>query len=122
MTARRLIVAALTLLASLGLAARSQAIDCPTPQTATQSGVIKEPASEITRLSNLLASGDLGNRIAEIIGELRAKYPSVGSDELVNYLMTAYCPVVNGMAGLSDGEKQARLDAFSSQVLAATQP
>jgi len=68
-------------------------------------------------------SGHRCNRISEIIGELRAKYPPVESDELVNYLMTAYCPVVNGMAGLSDGEKQARLDAFSSQVLAvAGQP
>ncbi len=76
-----------------------------------------------SRLPESLAAGDLGNRISEIISDLRAKYPSVGSDELVNYLMTAYCPVVNGLSGLSDDEKEARLDAFSSQVLAvATQP
>jgi hypothetical protein len=98
MTSRQLIIAAFALLTSLGLASRSQALECPMPQNTTEIGVIREPASEIARLSNLLAAGDLGNRISEIISDLRAKYPSVGSDELVNYLMTAYCPVVNGLS------------------------
>jgi hypothetical protein len=37
----------------------------------------------------------------------------------VNYLVTAYCPVVNNLTGLGDAERQARLDAFASQVTQA---
>jgi hypothetical protein len=43
----------------------------------------------------------------------------VPSGELVNYLVGAYCPVANSLTGLSNGEKQARLSAFVSQVVQA---
>ncbi len=50
---------------------------------------------------------------------LHSRHPDVPTGELVNYLVTAYCPVVNSLTGLSDGEKQARMDAFSTQVTVA---
>ena len=37
----------------------------------------------------------------------------------MNYLVTAYCPVVNKQTGLSNNAKQARLSAFVSQVVQA---
>ena len=48
-----------------------------------------------------------------------AVIPNVPTGELVNYLVTAYCPVVNSLTGLSNNEKQARLSAFVSQVVQA---
>jgi hypothetical protein len=41
----------------------------------------------------------------------------VPTGDLMNYLVTAYCPVVNSLTGLSNGEKQARLSAFVRQVV-----
>jgi hypothetical protein len=70
----------------------------------------------VTKPSQLLASGDLGNRFPVLVHDLRGRHPDVPASELVNYLVTAYCPVVNSLTGLGDAEKQARMDAFASQV------
>jgi hypothetical protein len=50
------------------------------------------------------------------VADLRARYPGVENAEIVNYLATAYCPVVARMTGLGDREKQARVDRFVSEV------
>ena len=46
-------------------------------------------------------------------------YPAAQDAEIVNYLVTLYCPVVNEDAALSDGEKVDRLSAFSPHVMQA---
>jgi len=43
----------------------------------------------------------------------------VPGGELVNCLVTAYCPVVKSLTGLSDSEKRARMDAFAGRVAQA---
>jgi hypothetical protein len=100
-------------------AAPCMALECPTPQPAGAPGAIQETPAQIGELSQVLASGDLGNRVPVFVPALRGRHPDVPSGELVNYLVTAYCPVVNGLTGLSNGEKQARLSAFVSQVVQA---
>jgi len=95
------------------------ALECPAPRPAGAPGTIQETPAQISELSQLLASGDLGNRIPVFVNELRSRHPNVPTGELVNYLVTAYCPVVNRLTGLSNGEKQARLSAFVSQVVQA---
>jgi hypothetical protein len=50
---------------------------------------------------------------------LCSRHPDASTGELVNYLVTPYCPVVNSLTGLSDGEKQARMDAFITQATVA---
>jgi hypothetical protein len=98
------------------LAAPCIALECPTPQPAGTPSAIEETPAQIRELSQLLASGDLGNRFPVLVHDLRGRHPDVPASELVNYLVTAYCPVVNSLTGLGDAEKQARLDAFASQV------
>ena len=95
------------------------ALECPTPQPAGAPGAIQETPAQISELSQVLASGDLGNRIPVFVNGLRSRHPNAPSGELVNYLVTAYCPVVNRLTGLSNSEKQARLSAFVSQVVQA---
>lgn len=91
------------------------ALECPEPQTAASAGILDEPEAEIDELSRLLASGDVESRISEIIDDLRRKYPSAENAELVNFLVTAYCPVVNA-EGISEDAKQAKIGTFSGQV------
>ena len=92
------------------------AFECPEPQDLQSLGVLKETSAQTRRTANLLDSGDAGNRVPEIIAELRERHPGVRNAEIVNYLVTAYCPVVARLSGLSDAEKTARVDRFASQV------
>jgi hypothetical protein len=82
-------------------------------------GAIQETPAQISELSQVLASGDLGNQILVFVRGLHSRHPDAPTGELVNYLVTAYCPVVNSLTGLSDGEKQGRMDAFITQVTVA---
>jgi hypothetical protein len=115
----RSVVRSVAIAASLLLAAPCVALECPTAQPAGAPGAIRETPAQISELSQVLASGDLGNRIPVFVHALRSRHPDAPTGELVNYLVTAYCPVVNSLTGLSDGEKQARMDAFTTQVTVA---
>jgi hypothetical protein len=90
--------------------------ECPEPQAQTGSGVIQESQEEINRLSDLLRTGDLDNRLAVIARDLKSKYASADKTELTNFMVSAYCPVVAEDAALSDSEKDARLSEFSQLV------
>jgi hypothetical protein len=98
------------------LAVPAQALECPAPKALTRPGVLRETPAQITAMSNLLATGDVSNRVSVVVADLRARYPGVENAELVNYLMAAYCPIVARLSGLSEAEKQARMDNFVSQV------
>jgi hypothetical protein len=83
----------------------SWALECPTPEPAGARDAISELPAQINELADILASGDLSNRIPVYVRALRARHPNVSAGELVSYLVTAYCPVTNPMAGLSEAEK-----------------
>lgn len=107
----------LAVFTDLLLTAPCMALQCPAPQPPGAPGAIVETPSQISELSQVLGSGDLGNRIPVFIHDLRGRHPNVPASELVNYLVTAYCPVVNSLTGLADAEKQARMDTFTSEVV-----
>ena len=102
----------------IGLTASAQALECPTPQPLSQPGVIKETPAEIAELAPVLTGGDVSAEIPKIASALQKRYPKAQSAELVNYLITAYCPALQKTAGLSDAQKSARMDAFSKAALA----
>jgi len=118
-TQRSVPVAPMLGAAWLLLAAPCLALECPTPQPAGAPDAIQETPAQIRELSQVLASGDSSNRIPVFVHDLRSRHPNAPTGELVNYVVTAYCPVVNRLSGLSNGEKQARLSAFVSQVVQA---
>ncbi len=99
------------------LAGPALALECPMPQPLTRPGILQETPARIAALSNRLASGDLGNVIPVIVADLRARYPSIENAEIINYLMAAYCPIVARFSGLSDQQKQAQMDQFTSQLV-----
>ncbi len=96
--------------------ASAQAFECPAPQDQHDPGALKETRAQVRRTARLLGSGDAGNRVPEIVTRLRHRHPGVQNAELLNYLVTAYCPVVDRMSGLGDAEKKSRLDRFASQA------
>lgn len=95
------------------------AFECPVPQPLHGPAVLKETPARTQALSELLASGDLGNRVPMIVQDLRHRYPGVGDAEVSNYLMRAYCPIIAQLSGLSDAEMRARMQRFGSEIRAA---
>jgi len=111
----RIILAAGTLAIVLGGCGDTATFECPLPQKGA-SEVLPESPEKIKELSGLLASGDMGNRIHLIIADLRRKYPKADMAAIVNYLVTAYCPVVDAEE-IGDEAKTEKVNAFSSEVL-----
>lgn len=102
-----------------GLTSSARALDCPQAQPAATHGVITETPAQISELAPMLAGSDVSAQIPNIVAALQKRYPTAGSAEIANYLITAYCPGVAKVADLDDGQKTARVQAFSKAVLAA---
>ncbi len=96
--------------------AKAMALECPDPQAAASAGALKETKDDIATLGQQLQQGSAGNAVNEIIYNLRQKYPNATSEEVVNYLVTAYCPVVKEDKALSEDQARAKLDEFAMQV------
>ncbi len=92
------------------------AMECPAPQALTRPGILHETPAQTQHTADLLATGDDDTRIHVIFDDLRARYPNVQNAEIINYLMAAYCRVVAQLSGLSEQEKQAKMDRFVSQL------
>lgn len=93
------------------------ALDCPKPQPTAKPGILKETPAQMTAVGRQLASGDTFNAIASATADLRVRYPGVESAEVVNYLVTAYCPAVAADSKLSEAQKKAAVDSFAAQVM-----
>ena len=100
-------------------AATASALECPQPRPHNGRSVIKETPSEIAELAPVLTGADVSAQVPAIVDGLRKRYPNAHSAELLNYLITAYCPSVAKAADLSEAERTARVRAFSKAVFAA---
>ncbi|MGI9482756.1 MAG: hypothetical protein ACR2OR_10420 [Hyphomicrobiales bacterium] len=105
------VVAAVLLMPQHGFA-----LTCPEPQENATAGVLKETSEDIEKLSLQLQGGAAGNEVNEIIFNLKKKYPGATSAEVVNYMITAYCPVLAVNKDLTEEQVRARLDEFAKQV------
>lgn len=102
-------------LAVLGFGSSAFAFECPKPQPTSAYG-LNESKQEQQQLSQLLASGDMENRLGDVVADLRKKYPQVPRFEIVNYLVGAYCPAVKAMPNISDEAKTQKVEQFSETV------
>ena len=95
----------------------ADALECPAAQSTSQHGVLQETRHTIAlRAHTLKAIGSAA--IPGMIYNLRIKYPGSTNSEITNYLITAYCPVVNQKSGVSNEQKRALLARFADQVRA----
>ena len=115
---QRSTTAALTTCLLIWGAETACALDCPVPQAKTTASALQESPKTIEELSALFAAQGTGV-VSEIVTQVKRRYPAAQDAEIVNYLVTLYCPVVNQDAALSDAEKADRLSAFSSHVMQA---
>lgn len=111
----RIILASAVIAVVMAGCGDTQAFVCPLPQKGA-SEALPESVEKIKELSGLLASGDLDNRIHLIIADLRRRYPKADTAAIVDYLVTAYCPVVDAEQ-IGNEEKTEKVNNFSSDVL-----
>jgi hypothetical protein len=104
----------------LGSAPRAWAFECPEPQKLARPGILKETPTQIAVVGQFMASGTSNKAVPLVESDLRACYPGVENAEVVNYIITAYCPVVKDMTGLSDKAKQARMNRFVKDLMMMT--
>ena len=100
----------------MAAATPAAAFDCPVPQPRTDNSAIKETPARIAQLSEELAADQTGSATTGTIFALTQKYPQAPFAEIVNYMVTAYCPIVASDPSLGHAEKQARLDRYAQQV------
>src|SRR5208282_81266 len=117
---RALWAAPFALAACLGSAPRALALECPEPQKLAHPGVLKETPTQMAVVGQFLASGKSNKTVPLVEADLRARYPGVENAEVVNYIVTAYCPVVKDTTGMSDKAKQARMNRFVKDLMMMT--
>ena len=77
---------------------------------------LKETPADVARASAALSGSEQENAISVIAADLRRRHPQADKSEIVNYLLTAYCPLVKKQNTLSDREKREKMNRFSTQV------
>jgi len=117
MRTRSWALALVALLTSSDVVVPASALECPVPQPLARPGVLKETPAEIDNAGGMLSSGDAGQQTQAMITDLRNRYPKVENAEIVNYIITAYCPVIARTVALSEAEKKAKMDQFVRQLM-----
>ena len=111
----RLLFLSFLALAAAGCSTTNDQIDCPTPQSGQAAGMLGESLSQIKAAGDELGQGT-ENEIAEVTARLRKRHANAKNAEIVNYLVTAYCPRVNARPSLDKAAKQQALQAFSARA------
>jgi hypothetical protein len=93
----------------------ASALECPLPQKVTEQGALKESRETIEQRAQL-RTAQVSSAIPSLVHALRKKFPTSTDAEITDYLITAYCPVLNQKAELSDDQRKAQLEQFGDQV------
>ena len=73
---------------------------------------LKETPADVARASAALSGSEQENAISVIAADLKRRYPRADNTEIVNHLLTAYCPLVKKQNMLSDREKREKINRF----------
>jgi hypothetical protein len=61
--------------------------------------------------------GDGGaDEISTAVAQLRSRHPNASRGAVANFLITAFCPIINARPGMSGDEKKQALRAFSTRA------
>ncbi len=91
-------------------------LDCPNPESGSLDGTIRETAAQIKQAGQFLRSGGEA-AIAELGTTLATRHPGVSRFAKVNYMVTAYCTIVDAGDG-NVNAKHKRLSTFSARAAA----
>ncbi len=98
-------------------AGAANALECPRPHSTAARGALKEDPQEIVRLSSSFRHDD-GSALPYAVASLRRGHPDAPNGEILNYLVTAYCPVADSQPGASEAQKRTRMRRFAATARA----
>lgn len=115
-TSRCLAPATLLLLSAAltSCAKPADTLECPKAQPGGSS-VLRETPAEITPAGEHLGRGS-ENEIGEEVTAIRARHADASQGDIVNYLVTAYCPRIAADPALGRAEKQQALRTFAARA------
>jgi hypothetical protein len=93
----------------------NETIECPTPESGQAAGTLQETPAQIDAAGAQLGRGN-ENEIAGAAAAIRARHPTADKAAIINYLVTAYCPRINGRPGLTRAAKRQALTDFSARA------
>ena len=109
------IFARFALLAACASGTPAFALDCPDPHSVASRGDSPGDAGARSRRpENVWRAAIRSKTTSAVLADLRARYPKADGAEFVNYIITAYRPVIDAQPSLSEAEKKARLELSSS--------
>ena len=88
---------------------------CPLPESGAAGTILGETPAQIAIAGDRLGIGS-ENDIATSIASIKARHPKAAISEIVNYLVTGYCPKIQADRTLDLTGKQSALRAFSVRV------
>jgi hypothetical protein len=103
---------------------RPAPLTCPRPETGALKNSLPESRDQIASAGKRLGRAS-ENEIAELAGALRKVHPQASAGAIVNYMVTAYCPVIDRRADLDAAAKAKALSAFSrraDRIVTAAKP
>lgn len=90
-------------------------LDCPVSSIQQVGGILNETPSRTSGIGRRLGLGGK-KEIAAAIAQLRSRHPKASEGEIVNFLITAHCPMINAKSGMSLSEKQQALRSFATEA------
>ena len=108
------LVAGIRAASQLGVAGSEAArdFDCPKVGASTVPGALIGPGD----VGLMAGAGDAGNRIGELVFQLRKQQPGISVAALTNSMIAAICPSVANAPGLTTAQKRARLLQLSGTI------
>jgi hypothetical protein len=103
-------IAGLILTLSFGVTG-TWALACPVPHPNGGRNALQQSRTEIADLSSTFRHEGAA-AIPSAAEALRRRHPQASKGEILNYLITAYCPVVNRQSGKSERQKQQAIQRF----------
>ena len=91
----------------------ARALECPAPQPL--GATVGVPDS----LKKQLASSHVLAQIPGILGYLHQTAPAAPKQELVDYLVSAYCPIIKSQPDMDEVLKKGKLKDFANAAIAA---
>ncbi len=111
---RKLLIFFLASIAA-GCSTPNQQIECPIAEDGQVAGSLQETPAQMKAASDGLGRGD-ENQIAEAAARIRSRNPNATKVQIVNYLVTAYCPKINANGTMDKASKQQAMRGFASRV------
>ncbi|QYE33436.1 MULTISPECIES: hypothetical protein [Sphingosinicellaceae] len=90
-------------------------LQCPLPEGRNAGSTLGESPKQIAIAGERLGAGS-ENDISTAVATIKARHPKAATSEIVNYLITGFCPKIKTDRTLDETGKQDALKSFSTRV------